>query len=86
MHEPRPPSPNTPLHVPDLKCIPDLERVPDFIILFKQFPLVLLKIIPIFLRMVLRVFFRNDGISLRNSVCSRERTIVSQERRPALGI
>ena len=29
-------------------------------------------------------FFRNDGIVLDRSVSSRERTIVPQERRPAL--
>ena len=29
-------------------------------------------------------FFRNDGIILDRSVCSRERTIVPKERRPAL--
>ena len=31
-------------------------------------------------------FFRNDGIVLDRSVRSRERTIVPQERRPALAL
>ena len=55
------PSPCTSLHVPDLKC--DFERVPDFNVLVKQFPFVLLIIIPIFLRTVLcvRSFFGTMG-------------------------
>ena len=36
-------------------------------------------------RVMRSFFFRNDGIILDRSVRSYERTIVSQERRPALG-
>ena len=48
--------------------------------------LVPLQIVPIFLisRSMRSFFFRNDGIVLDRSVRSRERTIVPQERRPAL--
>ena len=48
----------------DLKC--ELERVPDFNILFKQFPFVLLIIVPIFLetRDVFVLFFGTIGLFL----------------------
>ena len=59
-------------------------------VLFKQFPFrsIPLQIVPIFLRMrsMCLFFFQNDGIILDHSFCSRERTIVPQERRPALVI
>ena len=45
-----------------------------------------LQIVPIFLRTrtMCSFFFRNDWIVLNNSVRSHERTIILQERRPAL--
>ena len=80
-------------HIPDLKCVPNLEQVLDnknalkiLTVLFKQFPFrsVLLLIVPIFRMRSKRFFFRNDGIVLDRSVRSRERTIVPPGTRPAL--
>ena len=76
--------------------VPDLERVLNnknanliLNVLFKHFPFrsVPLQIVPIFLRtrFMRSFFFRNDWIVLDSSVYSRERTIVPQERCPALG-
>ena len=69
-------------HIPDLKCIPNLEHVLEnknaltiLTVLFKQFPFrsVFLLIVTKFLRTRSeRSFFRNDGIVLDRSVRSRD--------------
>ena len=69
------PPPRTPLHVPDLKCVPDLERVPDFNVLFKQFPYIprsFFQYCSNIFKKCVRSLLRNNGIVLDNSVRSRE--------------
>ena len=80
-------------YIPDLKCVLDLERVLDNMnaililnILFKNFRSIPLQIAPTFLRIgsMHSFFFWSDGINLDCSVRSCERTIIPQERCPAL--
>ena len=66
--------------------VPDLERVPDFKRSFQAFPFRSFTNRSNILKNAFYAFIVcwNDWIVLDRSICSREKTIVPQERRPAL--